>query len=86
MIFLGFPSLSGLYNILSHEPNTNLIHKRTANNSEFFGDYTPYAPKRAAEYRTDVDAVVDNAMHGPLNALEKFNQKRFKPISVNNIR
>jgi len=69
---------------LSHAPNN--LYKRTANNSEFFGDYTPYAPKKAAEYRTDMDVMVDNAMHGPLDVQEKFNPKRFTPISVRKCR
>lgn len=59
-----------------------MLYKRTANASEFFGDYAPYAPKRAAEYKTDIDTMVDNAMHGPLNVHDKFNPNAFQPIKV----
>lgn len=76
----GFPGLNGLYNILTHVPNN--LYKRTANSSDFFGDYAPYAPKQAAEYRTDMDEVVETAMHGPLNYKEKFAINKFVPIEV----
>lgn len=79
-ILTGFPGLNGLYNILSHPPNS--LYKRTANVSEFFGEYSPYAPKLAAEYRTDMDQVVDTAMHGPLNYKGKFTANKFVPIEV----
>ena len=72
--------MSGLYNILSHAPNT--LYKRTANASEFFGEYAPYAPKKAAEYRTDMDSMVDQAMHGPLDVHGKFIAKQFEAIQV----
>lgn len=72
--------MNGLYNILSHVPNN--LYKRTANVSDFFGDYAPYAPKLAAEYRTDMDQVVDTAMHGPLNYKGKFSMNKFVPIEV----
>lgn len=80
MFFTGFPGLNGLYNILSHVPNT--LYKRTANVSHFFGEYAPYAPKRAAEYRTDMDEMMETAVHGPLNYTEKFKVKNFVPITV----
>ena len=79
--FAGFPGLNGLYNILTHVPNN--LYKRTANSSDFFGDYAPYAPKQAAEYRTDMDEVVETAIHGPLNYKEKFATNKFVPIEVN---
>ena len=81
-ISIGFPGLTGLYNILSHIPNN--LYKRTANVSDFFGDYAPYAPKLAAEYRTDMDQVVDTAIHGPLNYTENFSMNKFKVIRVDN--
>jgi hypothetical protein len=59
------------------------LYKRTANQSEFFGEYAPYAPKRAAEYRIDMEEVVDTAMHGPLDYKGKFSPKKFVPIEVN---
>lgn len=76
----GFPGLNGLYNILTHVPNN--LYKRTANSSDFFGDYAPYAPKQAAEYRTDMDEVVETAMHGPLNYKGKFFVNKFVAIEV----
>ena len=77
---IGFPGLYGLYNILSHVPNN--LYKRTANVSEFFGEYAPYAPKLAAEYRTDMEEVVETAMHGPLDYSGKFMANKFVPIQV----
>lgn len=65
---------------MSHIPNN--LYKRTANVSEFFGGYAPYAPKLAAEYRTDMDEVVYTARHGPLNYTDKFTIKKFVPIEV----
>jgi hypothetical protein len=79
-VLTGFPGLNGLYNILTHVPNN--LYKRTANSSDFFGDYAPYAPKQAAEYRTDMDEVVETAMHGPLNYKDKFAINKFVPIEV----
>lgn len=78
LIGAGFPGLNGLYNILTHVPNN--LYKRTANSSDFFGDYAPYAPKQAAEYRTDMDEVVETAMHGPLNYKGKFFVNKFVAI------
>jgi hypothetical protein len=78
LIGAGFPGLNGLYNILTHVPNN--LYKRTANSSDFFGDYAPYAPKQAAEYRTDMDEVVETAMHGPLNYKGNFSVNKFVPI------
>lgn len=72
--------MNGLYNILSHVPNS--LYKRTANVSDFFGDYAPYAPKLASEYRNDMEQVVDTALHGPLNYTEKFVVNKFVPITV----
>ena len=50
--------------------------------TDFFGDYAPYAPKLATEYRTDMDHAVDEAMHDPHNYKEKFEMSKFEPIQV----
>lgn len=66
---------------MSHVPNN--LYKRTANVSDFFGEYAPYAPKLASEYRSDMEQVVDNVLHGPLNYTDKFLVSKFVPIQVN---
>ena len=57
----GYPSLSGLYNFLSDTPNY-LRQKRHHKSEEFFGQFAPYEPKHAAEYRSETNNIVENAI------------------------
>jgi len=58
LVYGGYPSLSGLYRMLEHPPNA-LKERSSFSKDEFFGQYAPYDPKDAAEYRSEVDEYVE---------------------------
>ena len=80
----GYPSLSGLYNFLSDTPNY-LRQKRHHKSEEFFGQFAPYEPKHAAEYRSETNNIVENAIIDSMKIHKKFFAKDFSPIQVNRL-
>lgn len=75
--------MTGLYNILSQDRSKRTL-KRMTNEIEFFGEYAPYVPRRAAEYTfSELEQLVGVAENGgPLGLRDKFSAKDFKPITV----
>ena len=74
----GYPSLSGLYRMLEHPPNA-LKERSSFSKDEFFGQYAPYDPKDAAEYRSEVDEYVET---DSLEPNELFLASEFHNVQV----
>lgn len=54
-----------------------------ANETDYFGEYSPHVPLRAAEYDySELEKLEDPTKNGPLDFKSEFSVKDFKPLTA----